>query len=405
MQIEIRKWGTLAVAILLGVGLSASPAFSAGTTAGTSVSNSAVVSYDVGGVAQTAIESSEAGNNTPGAGAPTVFTIDRKVDILVTEVGDSFTFARPGATDEVLTFEVTNEGNAVQDLLLTANDGSGNTITLGAVTDTDDFDADAPTPPAIWVDDGDTIFNNALDTEVAYLDNFAVDTPVRIFVVRNIDAGELDGAASFITLDAQAVANSGTPGAPGAALVADVGVNVQVDAPGAEQIVFADDDGTATQGTDALRDGRHSATDGYLVRSAQLTISKNTVVVRDPFGNVAPNAKAVPGSIVEYEITVTNDAGATEPASGISISDNLTSEMSGAVPAPRLAIALAEYGGQALGDDIEFVSDASGAVVTTEYSVTVDVDDGQFVADVLTVDNIVLDPGEFATVRFRVEIQ
>ena len=108
---------------------------------------------------------------------------------------------------------------------------------------------------------------------------------------------------------------------------------------------------------------------------------------------------------MEYEIRVENAAGATETATGITISDDLTAEMSGAAGGPRLAITLQEYGAAAVGDDIEFESDQTGAVVTTEYSAASDADDGEFVSDVLTVDGIALDPGEYAEIRFRVEIQ
>jgi hypothetical protein len=405
MQVQKKNTGFVALAAFLVVLVGAPSAFAAGTTAGTPVSNSASVSYSVGGVGQTAIESSEAGNNVPGSGAPTTFIVDRKIDVRVSEVGDSFTTSNPGSTDQVLTFEVENEGNDVQDFLLTANDGSGNAITLGGTAQTDTFDATAPTPPAIWVDGGDGVFTGTApgsdDTLVAYLDGMAVDTPVRVFVVRNIDAGVADGAVSLITLDAQAVANSGTPAAPGAALTQDTGTNNQN---GTAQIVFADADGTAGQGTDAARDGRNSATDGFVVTSAQLSISKTASVVRDPFGTLAPNAKAIPGAFVEYTIRIENSATATQTATGISISDDLTSEMSGAALGPRLAIALAEYGTNLAGEDIELETNATGSVVTTELSAAADADAGQFVSDALTVTGIALDPGEYAEVRFTVEI-
>lgn len=401
MQRNMRRMGVLASAILLLVVGAAGNASAAGTTAGTSISNSATVNFNVQGVGQT-VESSEAGNSVPGGGSATVFTVDRKVDVLVSEVGGSFTTTRPGAVDQVLTFTVENEGNFVQDFLLTATDGSGNTFTLGGVTDTDDFDATAVTPPGIWIDSdlsGD--FDNTLDTEVAYLDNLAVDTPFTVFVVRNIAGTEVDGAASFITLDAQAVANSGTPASPGAPLTDDSGTaNTLQDAVGSEQIVFADDAAT-TSVADIASDGHHSAIDGYIIRSAQLTIQKTAVVISDPFSS--SNPKAIPGAIVEYTIQIDNAGAATETAAGISISDDLSAEMGGATP--RLAIVLAAYGAQAAGDDIELVTDQTGASLTTELSIANDADNGQFVGNILTVDGIALDPGEFARVRFRVQIQ
>lgn len=385
--------GGVAAATILLAGLSGSTAFAAGTVAGTQVSNTATVEFTVGGVPQVAVPS-----------APVVFTVDRKVDMLVAEDGSSFTTSRPGQNDQVLSFLVTNEGNQVQDFLLTATDGNGNTVTFGAITETDDFDATAPTPPGIWIDsDGSGDFDSALDTEVAYLDDLAADGVVRVFIVRNIGPSVTDGSASFLTLSAQAVENSGTPAAPGAPLVEDAGANVLEDAPGAEQIVFADDDGSLTGGSDGLRDGLHSAVDGYIVRSSQITISKSAVVVSDPFGAVAPNAKSIPGSIVEYTLVISNAATASESATGITISDDLSSEMSGAPGGARLAFSLGQYGGA--GDDIQLETNLASVVTTTELTASADADNGDFVAEVLTVDGIVLAPGDSATVRFRVEIQ
>jgi hypothetical protein len=392
MKSGTMRMGRVAAATILLAGLSGSAAFAAGTVAGTQVSNTATVEFTVGGVPQAAVPST-----------PVVFTVDRKVDMLVAEEGSSFTTSRPGQNDQVLSFLVTNEGNQVQDFLLTATDGSGNTVTFGSITETDDFDATAPTPPGIWVDDGDGVFNSAVDTEVAYLDDLAADGVVRVFIVRNIGPSVTDGSASFLTLSAQAVENSGTPAAPGAALVEDAGANVLEDAPGAEQIVFADDDGSLTGGSDALRDGIHSAVDGYIVRSSQITISKSAVVVSDPFGAVAPNAKSIPGSIVEYTIVISNAATASESATGITISDDLSSEMSGAAGGPRLALSLGGYG--VAGDDIQLETNLASVITTTELTATADADSGEFVAEVLTVDGIVLAPGDSATVRFRVEIQ
>lgn len=394
MQSRTIGMGRIAAATLLLSGLSGSTAFAAGTLAGTQVTNTATVEFTVGGVPQDPVPST-----------PVTFTVDRKVDVLVAEEGSSFTTSRPGQNDQVLSFLVTNEGNQVQDFLLTATDGNGNQITFGTITETDDFDANAPTPPGIWIDDGDGVFNSALDTEVAYIDDMAVDSVTRVFIVRNVGPTVADGSASFLTLSAQAVENSGTAVAPGAPLVEDAGNNVLDDAPGAEQIVFADDDGSLTGGSDGLRDGIHSAVDGYVVRSSQITISKSAVVVSDPFGNVAPDAKSIPGSIVEYAIVISNAATASESAAGVTISDDLSNEMSGA-PGPggaRLAFSLGQYGG--VGDDIQLETNLASVVTTTELTAAVDGDDGEFASETLTVDGIVLAPGDSATVRFRVEIQ
>ena len=408
-NLNSRQVGVALVAGLLLTLIAAPSAFAAGTTAGQEILNSATVTYSVGTVLQDAIESSAGGNSTPGAGGgtPTRFTVDRKIDVQVSEVGTSVEMVSPNSTDQVLTFLVENQGNDAQDFVLTAVDGSGNTITFdgGTTVLTDSFDATQSDPIGIYVDTNGNGSFDAADTETSYLDGFAVDTPTTVFVVRDIAATQANGSVSIITLNAQAVVNSGTAASPGAALTEDTGVNVLEDAVGSEQIVFADDDGTATQGTDALRDGQHSAADAYLVESAQLSISKNATVIRDPFGNTNP--KSIPGSIVEYAITVTNGSGAgVQTATGITIADDLTSEMSGAAGGPRLALVLAEYGSQAAGEDIEVETNAAGgAAVITTVTAAADGDDGEFVSDALNFDNVSLDAGEFVTVRFRVEIQ
>ena len=40
------------------------------------------------------------------------------------------------------------------------------------------------------------------------------------------------------------------------------------------------------------------------------TVTKAATVIDDPFGTPAPNAKAIPGAIVEYTITITNNGAA-----------------------------------------------------------------------------------------------
>src|SRR3989338_1406131 len=63
----------------------------------TTISNLATLNYTVGGVSQTAIGSSEAGN-TAGAGTATTFLVDKKVNLTVVEVGGSLTSVSPGQT-------------------------------------------------------------------------------------------------------------------------------------------------------------------------------------------------------------------------------------------------------------------------------------------------------------------
>lgn len=52
---------------------------------------------------------------------------------------------------------------------------------------------------------------------------------------------------------------------------------------------------------------------------APLTISKTSAVVSDPQGNVLP--KRVPGSLIDYTITVSNPNGIATPVTGVTLSD------------------------------------------------------------------------------------
>ena len=54
---------------MLAATIAATQAFAVGTPSGVTVGNLATVDYDVGGVAQIAIESSPGGNSTPGPGS------------------------------------------------------------------------------------------------------------------------------------------------------------------------------------------------------------------------------------------------------------------------------------------------------------------------------------------------
>jgi len=62
--------------------------------------------------------------------------------------------------------------------------------------------------------------------------------------------------------------------------------------------------------------------DAYRVLSAQLTITKSSTVIRDPF-NLAANPKHIPGAYIQYVITISNAAGAGTSATLTTITDTL----------------------------------------------------------------------------------
>ena len=95
--------------------LAATSALAAGTTAGTTITNTATVDFQVGGVAQ--VQQSASDN----------FTVDRKINLLVEEVGTVTTNVVPGQTNAVTTFQLTNSSNEVLDFALVASQIVGGT--------------------------------------------------------------------------------------------------------------------------------------------------------------------------------------------------------------------------------------------------------------------------------------
>lgn len=369
-----------------------------GTRAGTSVLNQAQVQYQVNGVAQTPVLSDNDSDPNNGIAA-TEFVVDRKLDLLVAESSLGYNSAStasvaPGQTGVVLAWTVTNEGNQVQDFLLTVN-ATG----FDPFGGTDNFDA---TASGVFVDvDGDGLYDPLVDT-ATFIDELDILESRTVFFVADVAANRVDGDIAAYVLDAQ-VAEGGGAGAQGAAITTDS--RTSADSTLGIEDVFADGENTNNAG-DGLRDGIHSAEDAFRVAAAVLTVVKSSTVISDPFtcpGGVCPPGefpKAIPGAIVEYQISVTNAAGGSQ-ATNIVIADDLSSEMGGA--SPTLAFVADQYG--ASGDIRMVFTPAAGAPNTTDMSEQADADAGQFIANTVTVNNLTLSAGDQADVRFRVEIQ
>jgi uncharacterized repeat protein (TIGR01451 family) len=259
-------------------------AFAVGTVSGTTISNSATVNYQVGGIGQTAVLSSPDGL-TP-TGVTTDFLVDNKVDVVVTALDIIYVSVAPGSLDQVLTFTVRNDGNTAQDFSLVAAPGAD---PFGG---TDNFDA---TATAVYVENGTTVGFQPVEDVAVYIDELAADAFVTVYVVSSISAAQINGDIAAYTLTADA-ADAGTGGALGAATSATAGADTA-----AVDVVLAD----AAGDTDAQYAGDHSDTSAYQVVTAALAVAKNALVISDPF-NLLVNPKAIPGATMEYTITVTN---------------------------------------------------------------------------------------------------
>ena len=273
--------------------LGANPAYAAGTLAGSTITNTVTVDYQVGGVAQTATAASD------------TFTVDRKVNLTVAEVGTTTTQVSPGQAAAVTTFQVTNLSNATLDFALAVAQQTGG---AGAHANTDSFDA---TNVRIYRDaNGNGVFD-AADTLVTYLDELAADASATVFVVADIPLGQVTGSVAAVTLTATA-REGGTMGTQGAALIATSGGNTA-----GMDTVFADGAGA----TDATRDGAFSAKDDYTVLAAALSVVKRSKIISDPV-NGTTNPSFIPGAVIEYCISVANAAGSGS-ATSVAISDPL----------------------------------------------------------------------------------
>jgi uncharacterized repeat protein (TIGR01451 family) len=274
----------------------ATTAHAAGTTAGSTITNTATINYQVGGISQNAETASD------------TLTVDRKINLTVAEVGNATTVVTPGSVSQVTTFTVTNNSNAPLDFALETLQQTTGTAAHGG---TDSFNA---SNVRIYFDTDNSGGYNSGDALVTYLDEVAADGVRRVFVVSDIPLGLANGSVAGVALRATGK-EAGTTGSQGANLVQTTGGNTA-----GMDTVFAD----TTAGTDdAARDAAHSARDDYTVATAALTVAKTSRIVSDPVNNTT-NPKMIPGAVIEYCIAVTNGSGATT-ASSIAVNDPLPS--------------------------------------------------------------------------------
>jgi uncharacterized repeat protein (TIGR01451 family) len=273
--------------------IAVSPAFAAGTTAGTTITNQVTLDYKVGGIDQNQVTASDS------------FTVDRKVNLTVTENG-STTSVTPGQTAAVTAFAVANASNAPLDFALSVTQLSGGSAAHGG---TDNFNV---TGPKLYLDVNDNgAYEPGTDTEITYLDQVPADQSKTVFVVADVPLGRSTGDVAGVRLTATA-AEATAAGSLGATVTQTSGANTS-----GVDTVFAD---TSLDGN-VQRDGIHFDEDDYSVLAAALTATKTSRVISDPF-NGTTNPKMIPGAVVEYCIAVANASGSAT-ASNVSVSDEL----------------------------------------------------------------------------------
>ncbi|MFV0644919.1 MAG: hypothetical protein ACK5NN_10545 [Sphingomonadaceae bacterium] len=268
--------------------MGASSANAAGTAAGTIITNNVSVDYKVGTIDQTDVTAS---NN---------ITVDRKINLVVERVDNTPTPVVSGASDEAVAFQVTNSSNATLDFSLLAEQIA--TGTAAGISGNDNFDVTGPL--SFYLEDGTSSgFQIGEDTAITGLDDIAADEIVIVYVVADtIPLGRTDGDIASIRLTATALDSSG--GALTNATSNTAGMDT----------VFAD----GPDDTGTTPDAMDSDQDDYVVRTANLTVTKSSSMV------TATDWKqdfAVPEGTINYCITVENTG--TVAASDVAITDKL----------------------------------------------------------------------------------
>jgi uncharacterized repeat protein (TIGR01451 family) len=246
-------------------------AHAAGTPAGTSIQNTAQVSYTLG--SSTAVTAT---SNT------STVRVAEMIDAVLT-LASSTVQVSPGATAEELVFTLTNTGNGSEAFDLSA-------LSAGVVGD--DFDPTLAVPAIYFDSDNSGDFSGP---DVAYNAGvngpvLAADASVRLLVVNNIPNTALNGNRGRSQLTAAAVSGTGAPGTS-FGLVGDGGVEAVAGTTGGDALLFGE----------------------YLVADVQLTAVKTQSIV-DQFGGQRP----LPGARIDYQIVVTHSGSGTATAAGFS---------------------------------------------------------------------------------------
>jgi len=296
------------------------------------VNTTATINYTIGTTAQPAIN------------AAATFRVDKKVDVLVTNLDGAAVSVSPGQATVVLAFSVTNQGNDTQDIVLTDTALAGGAAAYGG---TDNFDIASL---AIYEDSANTTWNGtATETDITVgktLSNVVAGGTRYIYLVGNVPASQADTSiASYYVKATVHIAGGGAAETATGDTVAD--------SKDAVDVVFAD--GTGANG-DAARDGSHTVQGEWKVAAATLAITKTSVAIQDLFGTLNPGVyepKRIPGATIEYTIAIDNTGGAD--AVNLSIAD--------VIDTTNLTFQTAPYSGATMA--VTIIKDVNGTPVTT----------------------------------------
>jgi uncharacterized repeat protein (TIGR01451 family) len=296
--------------------LCSAPAFAAGATQGTGITNTVNVNYNVGGVAQTQQTAAD------------TFVVDRKIIFTLAEKAvTGTTIVNPGQAAAKTTFILSNTSNDTLDFTITPSQIVGGTAAHGG---TDAFNV---TNLLVCLDANADGNCDAAATATLTVNDLVADANTTILIVGDIPLTATNAQVAGVTLSAAALNSNGTAITAATDATANGAATVET--------VFADAAKTGNGGTSIARDGIDVATDDYTVSAAVLSVFKSSRVISD--GVSASNFKSVPGAVVEYCISVANAAGGAL-ATNINISDLVPTNMTYIANSIRINTAVSNLG-------------------------------------------------------------
>ncbi|KQZ71684.1 hypothetical protein ASE06_20035 [Sphingopyxis sp. Root214] len=248
----------------------------AGTRAGSTISNTASASFDTGGGTAT-VDSNRVD-----------LLVDELLDVTVDSSNPADVPTTPGATGQLLTFLVTNNGNGVEAFGLATIANAGG----------DNYD---PAVAQIYLDNGDGLFDASTDTLYTAGANdpsLNPDQSIAVFVLATTPGTVVDGNRGIVSLVAAAKTGTGDPGDS----FASEGEG------GGDAVVGS----TGADGQDA---------GAFIVSAATVTLVKSAVVTNS-LGTAGP----VPGATITYTIVAT--VAGSGSVSGLAITDNIPADTS-----------------------------------------------------------------------------
>jgi uncharacterized repeat protein (TIGR01451 family) len=313
----MNNYSKLITPVLLGAlsGLAVN-VHAAGTAAGTEVTNTATLNYQINGINQTAVVAEDK------------FNVDIKVDFDLARLNTSGANQTSLETDDVIVaaFVVNNTGNAPTSFAVTAANATGTTVNINSTDYIDTIDLTGTYTYYVDVN-GDGQLDTG-DTAITVTNEIPADDSVTIFVVlpkENIAGVDGDIAVTDLTVNGVASTVNATT------------YNLDTTDNDPTNGSSTDDAATANGATTIEVVYANSDTDNSEVLSDVLellfpnlngdgttnNLTKTSVVISDPI-NGTTNPKAIPGAVVEYTIRLVNTGSAS--ATNVTVTDTLPTD-------------------------------------------------------------------------------